>query len=453
MPPPNRRAFLTVSSLSALGFALSPLQLIAAAARPLAGPSTEGRKLAFAHYMTGQCTRRRNQTVQDWKEDIRDAIAYEIDGWQFNFGQFEGRFKANVERFVQALGEMEAEAADFLFFPSFDCNKGRKPNYEEILAWFSAYYHHPNHFRLDGLPLLTVWQARHVGNEYFTDVKKRLQSAGMPISFIPWLATQANRIQMNRLFSDWTSMDGFFPWIPEKPAEEAVRYNEIAAALCRQYGKTLLAGQGYNMLQINKAPVYVNKHAAEAITTQMMPLLDGRLADCRLLNVATWNDFGEDHHITPQPPYGPQGGKHPVWGHIGYATVLRYYLDWWKSGIKPMLKKDTLAFFHLLQLASEGTPPFPYVEYQPDKAEDVVHLTAMLSAPGTVMIRSGSRAPVYFEAPAGVSHWRASAASGEQVFSLSRGGNEILRKVSSKLIASPPDGPWSWSHYSEAFSA
>jgi hypothetical protein len=453
MSLPNRRTFLAAVSPAAAGLALAPLQRVAAAARSGANALTEDRRMAFAHYMTGQATRRRQHTIQDWKSDIRDAIAFGIDGWQFNFGRYEGRFKENVESFVQALGEMGPEAAHFRFFPSFDCNKRRKPEYEEVSAWFSSFYGHPNHFRLDGLPLLTVWQARHVGNAYFTDMKRQLQKDGMPVKFIPWIAVPSNEILMRMLFAEWQSMDGFFPWIPGRSAEEAVRYNEIAGALCRKHGKTLLAGQGYGMLQVNKAPIYVDKHAAEAITTQMMPLLDGRLADCRLLNVATWNDFGEDHHITPQPPYGPQGGKHPVWGHIGYAAVLKYYLDWWKAGKQPVLQNDSLVFFHLAQLAREGQPPFPYADYGPDKAEDVVHVTAMLRAPGSVTVISGKREPVRFEAPAGVSHWRAPAAPGAQIFSLSRGGKEILRRTSGKRIASPPDGLWSWSRYSEVATA
>jgi glucan endo-1,3-alpha-glucosidase len=444
--PRNRRAFLTAAaSASAAGLALAPLQAM------VSGPShgtSSHRKLAFAHYMTGQATRRRKHTIEDWKDDIRDAIAYGIDGWQFNFGHYLGHFKENIERFVEALGQMGPEAANFRFFPSFDCNKRRIPEYAEVHEWFSRFHKHPQHFRLNDLPLLTVWQARHVGNSYFADLKQRLQVEGLPVSFIPWLAVRPNQVEMDFIFAEWQSMDGFFPWVPGRPVEEAVRYNEIAANLCRKHGKTLLAGQGFAMLQANKAPVYVNKHAAEAITKQMMPLIDGRV-DCTLLNVATWNDFGEDHHVTPQPPYGPQGGKHPVWGHVGYATVLKYYLDWWKTGKKPALEQDRLVIFHMAQLAKEGQPPFSYASYAPDKAEDVVHVTAMLRAPGSIVVTSGRAVPVRFEVPAGISHWQSSASPGAQSFSLFRGNTEILRRTSAKQISSPPDGPWSWSLHSE----
>ncbi|MCX7672258.1 MAG: glycoside hydrolase family 71 protein, partial [Thiobacillaceae bacterium] len=435
----SRRRFL----LSAGAYVSAALFDPALAHRPArADGGDDRRRWAFAHYMTGMCTRRRNQSVDDWVADIRDALAYGIDGWQFNFGRFEGPFRENVARFVRALQSMGSEVAQFRFFPSFDCNKGRRPEIAQVLDWFSLYYHHPNHFRLNGLPLFTVWQARHVGNDFFVELKRRLQQAGFPVSFIPWIATEAEPARMEKLFTQWDSMDGFYPWVPGKPAEEAVRYNLVAADLCRRYGKTLMAGQGFAMLQVNKAPIYVNKHGAECITTQMLPLVDGRLPDCRILNVATWNDFGEDHHITPYPPYDPGEGKYPVWGHVGYSTVLKYYLDWWKSGRQPELSNDTLVWMHMSQLAREGDPPFPYVLYQPDKAQDVVYVTAMLKAPASLVVTSGDNRPVTHLAPAGISHWRIPAAPGEQTFRLQRNGRVILNVSSSKRIASPPSARW-----------
>jgi glucan endo-1,3-alpha-glucosidase len=410
-------------------------------------------KLAFAHYMTGQGTRQRNQTVEDWKNDIIDAMSYGIDGWQFNFGRFRGKFERNIETFVEALEELGEVARGFLFFPSFDCNHKRIPEIKDIKIWFSKYYNHPNHFRLHDLPLLTVWQSRQIGNEYFLNIKETLRKSRMPISFVPWLACRAEYRQMKWLFEQWTSIDGFFPWIPGKSAESAVRYNEIAARLCRDYNKTLIAGQGFNMFQVNKAPVYVNKHAAEAISKQMNPFLNGGLKECRIINIATWNDFGEDHHITPFPPHGPIGGKHPVWCHVGYTTILKYYLDWWKTEKKPIIEDDSLSIFHLSQLAMEGDPPFPINSYKPDRALDLVYVTALLTEPATITVISGDKKPVHFDAPAGISHWRAPSAPGKQRFQLLRSKKIIFNRNSGMEISSPPNKPWSWSHYSEVIRA
>ncbi|MEW8409581.1 MAG: endo-1,3-alpha-glucanase family glycosylhydrolase [Candidatus Thiodiazotropha sp.] len=449
----NRRMMLKALAVGAINIFHLSNRSYAGVSKMIPVAGDKNKKLVFAHYMTGKGTRRRKQTVEDWKNDILDAMSYGIDGWQFNFGHFRGRFQRNVETFIEALEDLGEPASDFLFFPSFDCNRKRKPDIKEINTWFLNYYNHPNHFRLNNLPLLTVWQARRVGNDYFQNVKEILSKSGMPISFVPWLATKANYRQMKRLFDDWSSMDGFFPWVPGKSADLAVRYNEIAAKLCREQNKTLIGGQGFNMLHINKAPIYVNKHAAEAISTQMNPFVNGDISDCRILNIATWNDFGEDHHITPFPPYIPKRGKHPVWCHIGYATILKYYLDWWKSEAKPIIDEDTLCIFHLSQMAMEGDPPFPIHKYKPDRALDIVYVSALLTAPATITVISGSNKPIHFDALEGISHWRAPSAPGRQHFQLARDKKIIINRYSGREISSPPVYPWSWSHYSEVIRA
>ncbi|MEQ9058422.1 MAG: endo-1,3-alpha-glucanase family glycosylhydrolase [Gammaproteobacteria bacterium] len=403
--------------------------------------------------MTGQGTRGPRQSKADWTRDINDAISMGIDGWQLNFGHYRGRMKSNVETFIDALDELSDPASTFWFFPSFDCNDGRVPVYDEVEEWFAEYYFHPRHFRVNGLPLLTVWQGRSVGNDYFLELKEKLRRAGRPIAFIPWLATRANKQQMAWLFRQWSSMDGFAPWVPGLRVEDAIRMNFIAAELCDRHGLELIAGQGFNMLQINKAPRYVNKNAAEAVSKQMEPFVHGHLPNCRYLCVATWNDFGEDHHITPYPPWGPIGGKHPVWSHVGYATVVKYYLDWWKAGRQPSLDEDLVIIFHMTQLANEGKPPFPLESYGPDMAEDIVYLTTILREPGQVYVGSGGLPRVVFDAPSGISHWRAPAAPGLQVYGLERGGVTVIEQTSDRAIQSPPLEPWSWSHYSEVASA
>jgi hypothetical protein len=416
-------------------------------------PDGPARKWAFAHYMSNQGTRSRDQSVENWQADIRDAMAYGIDGWQFNFAHYRDSYRTNIGRFVQALEKLGPEAAGFHFFPSFDCNKKRTPGPDEIQAWFADYYDHPNHFRLDGQPLLTAWQTRHVGNAHFAGIKESLAKTRQPVRFIPWIAVEPTPKALLKLFERWPAMDGFFPWVPGKSVPDAVALNAAAAAACRKHGKQLMAGQGFSMAHLNKAPVYRNKHAAEAVTAQMMPLVDGTLPDCRMLNVATWNDFGEDSHITPHTPYPPKGDRYPVWSHIGYATVLAYYLQWWKTETTPTIQRDTLVFFHLTQLAREGKSPYPYKAYRPDQAQDTVYVTTLLTAPATLRVQSGKQAPVEFAAPAGISHWRTPATAGAQKFALLRQGKEIVGKTSDRTIDSPPTGRWTWSQHSEAVTA
>lgn len=407
------------------------------------------RKLAFAHYMTGQGTRGRNQSIESWKDDIRDAQDVGLDGWQLNFSSFSGRYRDAVGDFVRAGNELGQEAEDFLFFPSFDCNKDRVPKVSEVIDWFDLYYYHPRHFRLNGLPLLSVWQARSVGNDFFKSLKREMEKRGQPISFIPWLACNTTSRCLRNLFEDWTSIDGFFPWVPGRKAPEANLFNRIVQDLCIEYDKVFMCGQGYGLNPLNKMPVFVEKHAAEAITTQMLPLIRGEYSECYLLNVATWNDFGEDHHVTPHEPWGPIGGPHPVHNHRGFSTVLRYYLHWWKTGAQPKLLEDRCIIFHRLQLVAEGSPPFRLSSYQPDRPEDLVYVTSLLKEPAKIRVQSGELPEREIDAPSGLAHWRLPAAAGEQKVTLLRNNKIEWCEKSRQSISSPPENPWSWSLYSE----
>ncbi|MES9929266.1 MAG: endo-1,3-alpha-glucanase family glycosylhydrolase [Candidatus Thiodiazotropha sp. 6PDIVS] len=413
--------------------------------------TNDSRKWAFAHYMTGLCTRKRKQTIDEWKQDILDALEYEIDGWQFNFSLYEGMFKKNINNFLIALEELDVGPDEFKFFPSFDCNHGRVPKESQIIDWFDNYYNHPNHFRLNRLPLLTVWQARDVGSEYFVRIKNILANKGMPVSFIPYVSSRPNVLEMLKLFNEWSVMDGFFTWVAGQSSDKVIRFNKIASTLCKRFGKTLMAGHGYSYLAINKRPFFVNKNAAEAVTNQMMPLINGEFGECDILNVSTWNDYGEDHHISPHPPWGPVpvGSVHPVWCHIGYALVIKYYLKWWKAGKPPAIHNDTIAVFHLTQLAGDGVPPFPYEAYKPDKEQNIFYLTSILKEPGDITVISGNNDPAIFHAPAGISHWRTSSSKGEQKYSLWRNGELVFKKTSRMQISFVKDTPWTWSRYTE----
>jgi hypothetical protein len=442
----SRRRFLGIASVSALGFA--PLRSAAFEA----GSADPGdKKLAIAHYMAGKGPRSYRPTREEWVEEIRDALNFGIDGWQMNFAYFRDRYVRHVSQFVSALDSMGSEASGFCFFPSFDCNKGRKPERSEVREWYKKYYDHPNHLRVNGLPLFTAWQTRQVGDAYFVSLKKHLADQGMPVVFIPWIATRGGMPDLSYLFKNWESIDGFWPFTPAMTNEVGNSINRDVSQLCRHYGKELMAGQGYSFFTPNKNTWYKEKHAAESIPAQMGPLITGDV-DCRILNVASWNDYGEDHHVAPRVPWGSFGGPHPVHGHIGYAAVMKFYLDWWKSGVMPVIENDSLVFFHRLQLVDDGNPPFATTSYK-DKPTDTVYVTAILREPGQITVKSGDAASVRFEAPAGISFMRAPAGVGQQQFSLSRAGSSIIDYVSTKQISSPPSKPWSWSLHSEVVEA
>ncbi|MCW4217436.1 MAG: glycoside hydrolase family 71 protein [Candidatus Thiodiazotropha lotti] len=132
--------------------------------------------------------------------------------------------------------------------------------------------------------------------------------------------------------------------------------------------------------------------------------------------------------------------------------IVKYYLKWWKTGTPPIINSDTVAIFHLTQLAKDGTPPFPYKDYQPDKEDDTLYITSILKEPGVIVVKSGQNDPVVFHASSGVSHWRTSSNIGEQKYGLWRNGVQIFNKTSEVLIKPGNKSPWSWGRFTDVYT-
>lgn len=69
-----------------------------------------------------------------------------------------------------------------------------------------------------------------------------------------------------------------------------------------------------------------------------------------------------------------------------------------------------------------------------EAVSDSIFVVALLTAPGTVTVSSGSTSQT-FEAQAGANAWAVNMGSGKQSFSLTRGGNTILSGTSLKDIS------------------
>lgn len=107
-----------------------------------------------------------------------------------------------------------------------------------------------------------------------------------------------------------------------------------------------------------------------------------------LIQVVTWNDYGEDTAIAPN--FGSN-----------YTTLrlTRHYADWWKTGRPPAVTEDEV---HACFRRSVGTPDaFPFRSRRTGRLPDVLEVLTFLTAAGRVEV------PGYgaYDAPAGF-HWR-----------------------------------------------
>lgn len=106
--------------------------------------------------------------------------------------------------------------------------------------------------------------------------------------------------------------------------------------------------------------------------------------DSTLIQVVTWNDYGEDTAIAPN--FGSN-----------YTTLrlTRYYADWWKTGRRPTVTEDEV---HVCFRRAVGTPDaFPFRSRRIGKLPDVLEVLTFLTKPGRVNVLGYGD----YDAPAG----------------------------------------------------
>ena len=161
---------------------------------------------------------------------------------------------------------------------------------------------------------------------------------------------------------------------------------------------------------------YYNEYAgAKALSVQMMSAIS--TVKPLWLEIIGQNDYNEGSLITSLLaqnlwPGMLNYGVPDYWQtQDGLLYVLRYYVQWYKTGVQPVITEDTLCLFNRTQTAAASAAPatgtgigyVTGVSGEPAGLQDRVDVTALLTRAGFVRVTCGSYSQSQF-APAGVSH-------------------------------------------------
>ncbi len=94
------------------------------------------------------------------------------------------------------------------------------------------------------------------------------------------------------------------------------------------------------------------------------------------VEIITWNDWGESA-ISPS-----------VNTFMSLQPITRYYADWFKTGHAPPITKDVITIFHRATPAAAVPTKYPKRNGGPVPSDEIEAL-AMLTAPATIVIKSG----------------------------------------------------------------
>ena len=413
-------------------------------------PSRGAEKLVFAHYMVCCPTAAQSATLDDFKNEIREAQARGIDGFALNCGGWAPKEPAYRDRsylMYQAAAEL---GTGFKLFFSYDFNTLH--GYDPMREMIEAFRDHPNQLRYQGKPVLSTFGGRA------TEFVDKEFTGDKAISFIPFYyvhpATETpTDDQIRELAAQNPTLAGFFNFGGGGSPDQIDRISRTMADTWHGMGKIFMAPvlPFYAGLKGNFRVFEYD--GLEGMAKQWETAI--QCADW--VEMVTWNDWGESSYVAPFNDPDKTAFRNGAWGgnwggnwgtmlsHTAYLDASRYYIAWFKTGKPPAIDKDRVFYFYRLSPASvPGYPGRGQVAADvlgfPAGAKtlkDRVFASAFLVAPAQLEISVGAQRQT-FDLEAGVHHVSLPMDAGRPRFILRREGKVVFEKEGELEITNNP---------------
>ena len=426
-------------------------------------------KFVFAHYMVAN--RDYGGSVAGYERDIQDAQAAGIDGFALNIGWWSGaNYKTDTASMFQAA---HALGSGFKLFFSVDEGGANLTTNgipaSDILNMMQTYGNDPAYFHYLGRPVLSTWGGEgptiSVGlNFWQNQVLTPLRAAGYNVYFVPqfsakyyasdWAAIYPNPTAQqisDGYQSFWKNLvDGEFQVScgpPTNPAGPSQVIQQTYAQIMHQNGKIFMSSvtpQYWGAIQNGDGRAYNEFTGGEGLAIQWNSILNVQKPDW--VELFTWNDFDESTYFSPIDDvckYWPYVTGHQTRdfykSHAGELALTKYYIQWYKTGVKPAATNDKIYFFYRTQpmnMVAANDPRGP-VSARNGSVQDVIYVTAILRVAATLQVISGS-SKMTFNLPAGNSNVRVPFKVGPQTLALIRSGRTLLTQQGEPVVGSAP---------------
>jgi hypothetical protein len=404
--------------------------------------ASQAEKKVFAHYMVCIPTYGGDSKVADYQREIRAAQAAGIDGFALNCGGWtlrEPHYKKRAQLIYQAAKEL---GTGFTLFISADYASGLTS--DETRDMVETFRTHPNQFLHKGKPVLSTFGGGRVQTEF---VRKEF-TGDRAICYVPFYyptpaAEMPKQVQVDQVFRDFgDSLDGFFHFGAAGTPEQITASNQLLAQKWLGAGKLFMASVTPYYRGLGGNYRVYEARGFEGLAQQW----EGAIRDSATwVEIVTWNDWGEASYVAPfgAPFQTRHWGNHwgPMLSHAAFLDASRYYIAWFKTGVRPAIKEDAAYYFYRTHFQSASGIKKPgdkeHTLARPggaDKLADDVFVTLFLTAPAQFTIFSGSTNAT-FNVAAGIQHLALPFAPGPQRFVLTRGGETVIDKVGEQEIS------------------
>ncbi|KAG8839265.1 hypothetical protein FRB91_007114 [Serendipita sp. 411] len=305
-------------------------------------------KLVVAHHMVGNTY---PYTVEDWKRDIQLASSHSIDGFVLNVGR-DDWMTARVD---DAYAAAQSVGNGFKLCLSLDMTSlpcATLQDVQTLQHWVSRYAHHPNQLIYRGKPLVSTFAGEGCtyGGSFATAWTEFKKGLGGNIHFVPSLFT--NPAILNTL----PFLDGIFNWNGGWPTQlnEQSSASQIEQAInSLNTDALLLSGMSDKTYTAAVSPWFFTHYGPDTwnknwiyrgddwLFAKRWEELIGMRDRVGIVEVISWNDYGESHYI------GPIAGAQPnsqAWvdgfDHQGWLEMTSYYAQAFKTGSFPVIAED-----------------------------------------------------------------------------------------------------------------
>lgn len=355
----------------------------------------------------------------DWaltnaRTEVRQAKGAGLDGFLVDILTTRTDGSDNNSRFGNAIFAAAAAEGSFVCIPMVDMYSAKvKALSPAALAAVIEHY-------------LSYPSAYHEGSTYFFSAF--LSETWTPAQWQALLdvlrdADPDREITFVPCFNDYSKIssgaydsvaDGYAVWGNRSPAANPVSTAVSRGTSVHARGKLWVQPVSVQDCRPNQS-IY-----DEAANTENLRITAQCARDSRAdwLQFTTWNDYSEGTQIAPSAAHG-----------TAILDLCAFYLHWIRTGAFPAITTDRLVLTHRRHFVAdtqtyvppEGASAIKYMKLRSGStpARDTLEVVALLTAPGTLTIRSGATTTTR-PAPAGVSFHLVPLAPGTQSATLER---------------------------------
>ncbi|KAI0644960.1 glycoside hydrolase family 71 protein [Trametes meyenii] len=345
-------------------------------------------------------------SLNDWREDIELASSHGIDGFALNSGAESWQKERVADCYAAAL-RCDRPFRLFLNFDIASIPASRPEDVTLLRDYIKAFAYHPRQLKYKGKVLVSTFAGQdslfgqctlHDAWDY---VKNALQEIA-PLHFIPSFFINP------QLYPTIRAMDGYFNWngswpihlTPDSPRDEVVcaKLETDRHHLHHLGGRTFMAAISpwffthYGVDSWNKNWIYRSDDWLYVRRWEQLIAMRNHIG---IVQIISWNDFGESHYI------GPIKGAQPnsqSWvdgfPHTAWLDLTRYFARAFKDGVYPPIERDKIYMWSRPHLKSAEAVNDPIG--RPDRwqlTDDTIWVVAFATGPAEVRIHAGDNLP------------------------------------------------------------